>query len=71
MKIFESFPRAGLPPAFPDYEAFEGYVDLMVEAGAMEDYTYLLVGRAPAPQDRDDRAEGPRLPDEPEGYPVP
>jgi glutamate---cysteine ligase / carboxylate-amine ligase len=40
VKIFESFPRAGLPPAFPDYEAFEGYVDLMVEAGAMEDYTF-------------------------------
>jgi carboxylate-amine ligase len=40
VKIFESFPRAGLPPAFPDYEAFEGYVDLMVDSGAMEDYTY-------------------------------
>ena len=40
VKIFETFPRAGLPPAFPDYEAFENYVDLMVAAGAMEDYTY-------------------------------
>ena len=40
VKIFESFPRAGLPPPFPDYEAFENYVDLMVESGAMEDYTY-------------------------------
>jgi carboxylate-amine ligase len=40
VKIFESFPRAGLPPAFPDYEAFEGYVDLMVASGAMDDYTY-------------------------------
>lgn len=40
VKIFESFPRAGLPPAFPDYEAFENYVDLMVESGAMEDYTF-------------------------------
>jgi len=40
VKIFETFPRAGLPPAFPDYEAFEGYVDLMVESGAMDDYTY-------------------------------
>jgi glutamate---cysteine ligase / carboxylate-amine ligase len=40
VKIFETFPRAGLPPAFPDYEAFEGYVDLMVASGAMEDYTY-------------------------------
>jgi len=40
VKIFETFPRAGLPPAFPDYEAFEDYVDLMVASGAMEDYTY-------------------------------
>src|SRR5829696_4285082 len=40
VKIFENFPRAGLPPAFPDYEAFEHYVDLMVESGAMEDYTF-------------------------------
>jgi carboxylate-amine ligase len=40
VNIFENFPRAGLPPAFPDYEAFERYVDLMVESGAMEDYTF-------------------------------
>jgi len=40
VKIFETFPRAGMPPAFPDYEAFEDYVDLMVEAGAIDDYTF-------------------------------
>ena len=40
VKIFETFPRAGLPPAFPTYEAFEDYVDLMVKAGAMDDYTF-------------------------------
>jgi carboxylate-amine ligase len=40
VKIFETFPRAGLPPAFPDWEAFENYVDLMVRSGAMDDYTY-------------------------------
>lgn len=40
IKIFETFPRSGLPPAFPDYEAFEDYVDLMITAGAMEDYTF-------------------------------
>jgi carboxylate-amine ligase len=40
VKIFETFPRSGLPPAFPDWEAFEAYVDLMVASGAMEDYTY-------------------------------
>ena len=40
VKIFESFPRAGLPPAFPDWDAFESYVDVMVESGAIEDYSY-------------------------------
>ncbi len=40
VKIFETFPRAGLPPAFPDWEAFENYVDLMVKAGAIDDYTF-------------------------------
>ncbi len=40
VKIFESFPRSGMPPAFRDYEEFEAYVDKMVEAGAMDDYTY-------------------------------
>jgi glutamate---cysteine ligase / carboxylate-amine ligase len=40
VKIFETFPRAGLPPAFPDYSSFEDYVDLMVRSGAMDDYTY-------------------------------
>jgi carboxylate-amine ligase len=40
IKIFETFPRSGLPPAFPDYEAFEDYVDLMIAAGAIDDYTF-------------------------------
>src|SRR5215203_5366069 len=50
VKIFESFPRAGLPPAFPDYEAFESYVDLMVESGAMEDYTFCWWDVRPHPK---------------------
>lgn len=50
VKIFETFPRAGLPPAFPDYESFEGYVDLMVESGAMEDYTYCWWDVRPHPK---------------------
>jgi len=50
VKIFEGFPRAGLPPPFPDYEAFEGYVDLMVESGAMEDYTYCWWDVRPHPK---------------------
>ncbi|HYQ82685.1 MAG TPA: glutamate-cysteine ligase family protein, partial [Rubrobacter sp.] len=50
VKIFESFPRAGLPPAFPDYESFEGYVDLLVAAGAMEDYTFCWWDVRPHPK---------------------
>ncbi|MGI8859506.1 MAG: glutamate--cysteine ligase [Rubrobacteraceae bacterium] len=50
VKIFENFPRAGLPPAFPDYEAFENYVDLMVESGAMDDYTFCWWDVRPHPQ---------------------
>jgi glutamate---cysteine ligase / carboxylate-amine ligase len=50
VKIFESFPRAGMPPAFPDYESFEAYVDLMVEAGAMDDYTFCWWDVRPHPK---------------------
>ena len=39
-----------MPPAFPDYESFEAYVDLMVEAGAMEDYTYCWWDVRPHPK---------------------
>ncbi|MGF1472540.1 MAG: glutamate--cysteine ligase [Rubrobacteraceae bacterium] len=50
VKIFETFPRAGLPPAFPDYEAFEDYVDLMVASGAMDDYTFCWWDVRPHPR---------------------
>ncbi|WP_053058020.1 glutamate--cysteine ligase [Rubrobacter aplysinae] len=50
VKIFETFPRAGLPPAFGSYEEFEGYVDLMVEAGAMDDYTFCWWDIRPHPK---------------------
>ena len=50
VKIFETFPRAGMPPAFPNYEAFENYVDLMVEAGAMDDYTFCWWDVRPHPK---------------------
>jgi carboxylate-amine ligase len=50
VKIFETFPRAGLPPAFPDYESFESYVGLMVESGAMDDYTFCWWDVRPHPK---------------------
>lgn len=50
VQIFETFPRAGMPPAFPDYAAFESYVDLMVECGAMDDYTFCWWDVRPHPK---------------------
>lgn len=50
VKIFETFPRAGLPPAFASYREFEEYVDLMVEAGAMDDYTFCWWDVRPHPE---------------------
>lgn len=50
VKIFETFPRAGLPPAFPDYAAFENYINNMVEAGAMDDYTFCWWDVRPHPK---------------------
>ncbi|MEJ7818751.1 MAG: glutamate--cysteine ligase [Rubrobacteraceae bacterium] len=50
VKIFETFPRAGMPPAFPDYESFETYIDTLVESGAMDDYTYCWWDVRPHPK---------------------
>ncbi|TCJ15883.1 glutamate--cysteine ligase [Rubrobacter taiwanensis] len=40
IKVFDGFPRAGLPPEFGSWEDFERYVEKMVAAGAIEDYTF-------------------------------
>ena len=50
VKVFETFPRAGLPPAFPDWRSFENYVDLMVRSGAMDDYTFCWWDVRPHPR---------------------
>jgi carboxylate-amine ligase len=50
VKVFETFPRSGLPPAFPDYQAFERYVDLMVDSGAIDDYTFCWWDVRPHPR---------------------
>ncbi|MGI8461322.1 MAG: carboxylate-amine ligase [Solirubrobacterales bacterium] len=39
--IFRSFPREGVPPHYGTWEIFSRRVELMMEAGAIEDYTYL------------------------------
>jgi glutamate---cysteine ligase / carboxylate-amine ligase len=39
VKIFNLVPRSGLPPRFRSWEDFEGYVDTLVDAGSIPDYT--------------------------------
>jgi carboxylate-amine ligase len=47
--IFRHFPRAGVPPHYGSWEIYSSRVDLMVEAGAIEDYTYLWWDVRPHP----------------------
>jgi carboxylate-amine ligase len=38
-KVFGLVPRSGLPPTFRSWEDFEGYVDALVDAGSIPDYS--------------------------------
>ena len=40
IKIFDLFPRSGLPPAFRSWDEFEGHVQTLVTAGSIPDYTW-------------------------------
>jgi carboxylate-amine ligase len=39
--IFRAFPRVGIPPTYADWEDYTRRIDFMVEAGVIQDYTYL------------------------------
>ncbi len=39
VKIFNLVPRSGLPPRFRSWQDFEGYVDALVGAGSIPDYS--------------------------------
>jgi carboxylate-amine ligase len=39
VKIFNLVPRSGLPPQFRSWEDFEGYVESLVRAGSIPDYS--------------------------------
>ncbi|MGH3148818.1 MAG: glutamate--cysteine ligase [Rubrobacter sp.] len=39
-KVFEMFPRSGLPPAFHRWEDFELYVETLVSSGSVPDYSW-------------------------------
>jgi glutamate---cysteine ligase / carboxylate-amine ligase len=49
IKVFEVFPRAGLPPAFASYEEWELLVERGVKTNSFEDYTYIWWDLRPHP----------------------
>src|SRR5438105_4732465 len=49
-KVFESFPRSGLPPAFASWEEFELLVDRGARTNSFPDYTYIWWDLRPHPR---------------------
>ncbi|MFN2628650.1 MAG: glutamate--cysteine ligase [Gaiellaceae bacterium] len=49
-KVFDSFPRSGLPPAFSSFEEFELLVERGVKTGSFDDYTYIWWDLRPHPK---------------------
>jgi len=41
MPIFRAFPRVGIPPAYEDWDDYERRIAFMVDAGVMQDATFL------------------------------
>jgi carboxylate-amine ligase len=50
MKLFDPFPRSGLPPAFSSFEEFEQLVERGVKTGSFEDYTFIWWDLRPHPK---------------------
>jgi carboxylate-amine ligase len=40
IKVFEIFPRSGLPPTFHSWEAFERHIETLIASGSLPDYTW-------------------------------
>ncbi|HET7481136.1 MAG TPA: YbdK family carboxylate-amine ligase, partial [Rubrobacteraceae bacterium] len=49
-KVFELVPRSGLPPAFRGWEDFEGYVETLIGAGLIPDYSWCWWDARPHPR---------------------
>src|ERR671936_231268 len=49
-KVFDSFPRSGLPPAFSSFEEFELLVERGVRTNSFSDYTYIWWDLRPHPK---------------------
>jgi carboxylate-amine ligase len=47
--IFRAFPRVGIPPHYEDWEDYERRIEFMIEAGVIQDYTYLWHDVRPHP----------------------
>jgi glutamate---cysteine ligase / carboxylate-amine ligase len=50
VKIFDIFPRSGLPPAFSSYEEFELLIDRGIRTNSFPDYTYIWWDLRPHPK---------------------
>jgi glutamate---cysteine ligase / carboxylate-amine ligase len=50
VKIFDLVPRSGLPPYFSSWEDFEGYLDILVHAGSIPDYSLCWWDARPHPR---------------------
>jgi carboxylate-amine ligase len=48
--VFRAFPRVGIPPHYGSWEIYSRRVKLMVDAGAIPDYTYLWFDVRPHPR---------------------
>jgi carboxylate-amine ligase len=48
--IFKTFPRVGVPPRYESWSDFEARVEFMVEAKAVDDYTYFWWDVRPHPK---------------------
>jgi carboxylate-amine ligase len=48
--VFRAFPRVGVPPHYGSWEIYSRRVKLMMEAGAIPDYTYLWFDVRPHPR---------------------
>jgi carboxylate-amine ligase len=49
MPIFRAFPRVGIPPYYDGWDDYQRRIGFMVEAGVMEDYTWLWYDVRPHP----------------------
>jgi glutamate---cysteine ligase / carboxylate-amine ligase len=49
MPIFRAFPRVGIPPFYEDWDDYERRIQFMIDAGVIDDYTFLWYDVRPHP----------------------